>query len=128
MWLFKQSTGQIFHDGTLITKGYAGRDYDDTGKFVGGKNNPVMQNVKGIGPLPVGFYTMQQPHDSDVVGKYAIPLIPDATNEMFNRASFFWHGDKIKAPGTASHGCIVSDPKTRVSAWTSGDHRVQVVI
>lgn len=118
-WTFTQKTGRIEHDGEFVVNGYAGRD--------AGKNNPAMQNVKGIGPLPVGWYTMQPPKDDAVVGKYAIALTPDPTNEMFGRNSFFWHGDSSEHPGFASHGCIVSPHFVRVQAWTSGDYRVQVV-
>lgn len=48
-WIYKQSNGQLFHnhiDGPLIDKGYAGREE--------GKDNPFMQSVAGIGPLPRG--------------------------------------------------------------------------
>ncbi len=118
-WTFEQKTGRYLHNGTYIATGYAGRE--------AGKNNPDMQNVKGIGPLPVGWYTFQTPADSDTVGKYAMRLVPDAANEMFGRNSFFEHGDSISEPGSASHGCIVLPRSVREETWNSGDHRLEVV-
>lgn len=120
MWKFEQASGKLFAaDGSLAGKGYAGRD--------AGKNNPAMQNVEGMGPLPVGFYTINAPYDHPTVGKYAMPLFPDPANAMFRRTSFFMHGDSIAAPGTASHGCIVMPRFVREHVWGSGDHKIRVV-
>lgn len=115
---YRQSTGQLTCP-TFIWFGYAGRGE--------GKNNPSMQNVKGIGPLPVGLYTAQPPADDAVVGKYAMRLIPDPSNEMFGRNSFFLHGDSAEHPGEASHGCIVMPRNVREGFWNSGDHQIQVI-
>ena len=118
-YTFEQATGYwLTPSGELAAEGYAGRD--------AGKNNPDMQNVKGIGPLPRGWYTAQEPHDDAVVGKYAMRLVPDPSNEMFNRNSFFMHGDSNEHPGLASHGCIVMPRAVREAFWISGDHRIQV--
>lgn len=94
-----------------------------------GLNNPLMQTVKFVGPLPVGFYTMGEPINDLRVGEYAIPLIPDLENEMFGRGAFFMHGDEIKEPGAhnASDGCIIQALIIRRAAWSSQDHRLQVV-
>lgn len=126
-WLYKQKTGELSRAGLLVGTDYAGRDYDDAGNFVGGKNNPAMQNVKGIGPLPVGFYTIEPPADDPVVGQFAMRLVPDAANEMFGRASFFMHGDSSEHPGLASHGCIVQVRPVRERVAASGDNRLEVV-
>lgn len=120
MFKYEQATGKLFNNaGQLFGVGYAGRD--------AGKNNPAMQNVKGIGPLPVGFYTILAPYNHPTVGKYAMPLIPDPTNEMFGRNSFFMHGDSEEHPGLASHGCIVQMRTIRGLVWASGDRRIEVV-
>src|ERR1700694_4527629 len=113
MWTFEQSTGLWLNPaGDEVTHGYAGRD--------AGKNNPDMQNVKGIGPLPRGLYTAGAPADDAVVGKYAMRLTPSPANEMFGRTSFFLHGDSMEHPGLASHGCIVLPRALRESFWNSG--------
>jgi hypothetical protein len=121
MWTYQQSTGQLRDEtGQLIWIGYAGRD--------AGKNNPAMQAVKGVGPLPRGLYTAQPPADDPVVGCYAMRLVPDPSNEMYGRCSFFEHGDAREHPGLASHGCIVMPRQVRGQFWQQcGDHRLQVV-
>lgn len=85
-----------------------------------------MQNVKGIGPLPVGKYTIGAPYNHPTVGKYAMPLLPDPANEMFGRNSFFMHGDSVEHPGLASHGCIIQARDIREKVWTSNDHALVV--
>lgn len=118
-YMFEQVTGELLDPtNTIVAQGYAGRD--------AGKNNPDYQNVKGIGPLPRGWYTAQEPHQDAVVGAYAMRLIPDDDNEMYGRASFFMHGDNKEHPGLASHGCIVMPRAVREGFWNSGNHRIQV--
>jgi len=119
-WTFEQATGWwLDPTGEIIFKSaYAGRD--------AGKNNPDMQDVKGVGPLPRGLYRASEPADDSVVGKYAMRLTPSPTNEMYGRNSFFLHGDSQEHPGLASHGCIVLPPALRRMFWESGDHMIQV--
>ena len=128
MTIFKQGTGQLRDAQTyrLIDTGYAGRD--------AGKNNPAMENVKGVGPLPCGNYTgveLRDPHQT--VGSYAIRLEPDNETRARivaygrNPDSFFMHGDSREHPGLASHGCIVMPRPTREWFWMKTDRRVEVV-
>lgn len=119
-WIYEQSTGKMFDpNGVLAGTGYSGSPE--------GKNNSLMQAVHDVGPIPVGWYTLQGPVDSHVHGKYAIPLEPDQLNEMFGRTGFMCHGDSLVNPGGASEGCIIMPHETRVAMWESNDHRLQVV-
>lgn len=120
MWTFNQSTGAIALDGALVTMGYSGHGP--------GKNNPAMQNVKNVGPLPTGLYTINGliNHDPQC-GEYVLLLMPDPTNEMFGREGFRWHGDSIIHPGWASDGCICSARDAREKAWNGLDHRLEVI-
>lgn len=119
-WTFEQATGWwIDPTGNVIFKcAYAGNG--------AGKNNPDMQDVKDVGPLPRGLYTAQAPVTDPKVGKYAMRLTPSATNEMYGRADFFLHGDSVSDPGNASEGCIVLPLALRMKFWVSGDHNIQV--
>lgn len=122
MWTFEQSTGILFDaHGKPIEVGYAGHDE--------GLNNPLMQHVHALGPLPAGYYSMQPPYDHRHVGKYAIYLAPFESNMMFGRSEFFWHGDKIGHIGEriASDGCPIHSRPTRQMAWDSPDHVFHVV-
>lgn len=133
MWIYKQGSGWLNQNTTLVGTGYAGRE--------AGKNNPAMQNVKGIGPLPVGFYVIGSPHDyigtkcstcglvhQNSVGKYALGLNPDSSNNMFGRDSFYMHGDSAEHPGLASHGCIVQQLLIRQKVATSTDKILKVEV
>ena len=85
MWILKQSTGQLY-DNTLklIGTGWAGHG--------AGFNNPTMQNVEGVGPLPCGLYKKGTAINDPKMGPLTIPLIPDENNVMFGRSGFFMHG------------------------------------
>jgi hypothetical protein len=48
MWKYVQSSGaMIAPDGEILRVGYSGRVLD-------GKNNPDMQHVRNVGPIPRG--------------------------------------------------------------------------
>lgn len=122
MWTFEQSTGMIFDaTGKLIEIGYSGHGE--------GFNNPDMQDVPMIGPIPCGLYSMGPLHNQVHVGKDVMQLFPHDANKMFGRSGFFWHGDEIAHPGEhlASDGCPVHSKSTRIDAYRSGDHIFQVV-
>lgn len=125
MWKWDQSEGALYRDGKFVSTGYSGNGR--------GKNNPSLQNVEGVGPLPRGRYKMTEKYDSPNVGPYAIRLecqdncIGDDREQTTGRGSFRIHGDSIKAPGTASHGCIILPRYVRERMWTSGDRDLEVV-
>ncbi len=135
MWTYEQATGKLRDlNGNVVGVGYAGRDFDSVGNFVGGKNNPTKENIENIGPLPVGTYTadrMELVHE--VVGRFAIHLKPDQTTEAKIMAygrqplSFYIHGDSIEHPGASSDGCIVQALSTRRQFWNSGERILLVV-
>jgi type VI secretion system (T6SS) effector TldE1-like protein len=120
MWTFRQATGRIEHDGELVATGYAGMPPL-------GKNNPAMQNVRDIGPLPQGLYTIGDNRDDPKMGHFVMPLRPDPANRMFGRAGFYIHGDSAAHPGAASEGCIVTDLTTRMRIAASADRELTVV-
>lgn len=125
-WKYSQTTGEFRKaDGTLLATGFAGRNVDDQK----GLNNPLLQGVKSIGPLPRGFYDMvawHQQHPS--VGAMAIELKPQPGTDMLGRNSFLIHGLSMMNPLASSHGCIIlGTGDTRLSIWRSGDRVLEVV-
>jgi hypothetical protein len=120
MWIWCSATGALL-DAQRQNKayGYAGRG--------SGVNNPDLQHVKGIGPLPEAVYVIAPPRDSDVTGAYSLPLIPQVGSELYGRSSFAVHGDSHSHPGEASHGCIVLTRAQREKIWASDDHVLRVV-
>lgn len=119
MWTYEQLTGRLLHYGAEVAIGYAGAG--------DGKNNPDMQGVHNVGPLPVGRYTICAPCDTQTHGPYVLRLTPDAKNDMCGRAGFLIHGDSVQHPGTASQGCIIMPRAVRERVWNSGDRDFEVV-
>ena len=120
MWTYDQATGTLTTpDGTPLCAGYSGAEPD-------GKNNPSMQNLPCVGPIPQGTYTIGEPFNSTTHGPFAMPLSPAAANEMFGRSGFLMHGDSLEHPGCASEGCIIMPPDARHAVWASGDGGLKV--
>ena len=117
-WQYAQSSGQLSQDGEAVAVGYSGAGE--------GKNNPDMQAVHDVGPLPVGRYTIGAPCDTMTHGPYVLRLTPDAANDMCGRAGFLIHGDSVVRPGTASEGCIILPRAVRENIWHSGDTELEV--
>jgi len=119
MWVYEQLTGHVSQDGVSKGTGYSG--------FEAGKNNPVMQDDKDVGPIPCGLYTVEPPRNTVEHGPFVLPLTPDPHNTMYNRDGFLCHGDSLRSPGQASRGCIILNRALRDQIWVSGDHQLRVV-
>ncbi len=121
MWIYKQTTGELFNaQHQMVARGYAGKGVH--------KNKHESQHIVGEGPLPVGRYRINAPRTSKKTGPYAMDLTPAAENVMFGRSAFQMHGDSIKAPGTASSGCIIMPRSIRELVWNSKDHELEVIV
>jgi len=118
-WTYEQDTGRLFYDGLCMATGYAGSEE--------GKNNPAMEGVKNVGPLPRGKYMIESPINTRTHGPYVLSLAPNPENQMFGRSHFLIHGDSLVNPGTASEGCIIMPRTVRERIWESGDHDLEVV-
>jgi Protein of unknown function (DUF2778) len=118
-WIYKQSTGELFHDDELIGAGYSGKGDD--------KNNPGAQNVHNQGPIPQGLYQIYKPRDTADHGPFVLPLEPHLENTMFGRGGFLIHGDSTKDPGTASEGCVILARNFRTLISESSDNTLQVI-
>jgi len=116
MFTYDQRTGTMKHDGAVIGSGYSGHDQ--------GINNPVMEAVRSVGPIPRGFYHIGPAYDAPGLGPRVMPLTP-VSHDALGRSGFFIHGDSKK--GNASHGCIVIARVTRTMIAASGDHDLTVI-
>ncbi len=124
MWVYCQQTGELFDErGVLIATGYAG---GNCGANPAGINNPLMQSQRCIGPIPIGTYTVGIPLPNGKLGPFALPLIPDGTNEMFGRSAFFMHGDTSALNQSASEGCIIM-PRAVREKFHASNERLRVV-
>ena len=119
MWIYHQSTGELYHDNSFEGGGYSGHGE--------GVNNPAMQNVRMVGPIPVGLYVFGPFGDNPPMGPISSHLIPDPANVMFGRSGFLMHGDNSLDNESGSEGCIVMGRAIRQAVADSGDRSLTVV-
>lgn len=119
MFIFQIFQGLVIKDTKLFAHAYSGRE--------DGKNNPAMVQVRNVGPIPPGLYAIEgPPFDSATHGPFCMRLRPKDGTNTFGRDGFMVHGDSIKRPGDASHGCIVMARWAREALWASGDRTLRV--
>lgn len=122
MWIWCSATGALLDMRRKCQSyGYAGKN--------SGINNPSLEHVPNVGPIPQGLYTIQEPiAQHPELGPYVLRLVPHESNVMYGRSAFCIHGDrKSGLPKSASEGCIILGPMTRREIWESGDHDLRVV-
>jgi RHS repeat-associated protein len=128
-WQYSQSTGQLtyINNQTEASK-QVGIGYSGNGP---GLNNPDMQNVLNIGPIPAGTYKIGPQQDyirNDGTTLYgAMTLTPQTGTNTFGRAGFLFHGDNDTGNQTASEGCPVLSRPIRNQIGNSGDPILRVV-
>lgn len=115
-WCFNVVAG-LLEDAT----GLAVPAYSGTGE---GRDNPSLEAVPNVGPIPKGRYGIGEAHFSPHTGPISINLTPDG-HDAHGRTNFRIHGDSENHD--ASHGCIVTDPKTRGAIRDSDDKILDVV-
>jgi len=119
-WTYAQKTGELQQDGKPVATGYSGAGP--------GKNNPAMQTVHNVGPIPQGDWTIAGPPVKTAEhGPYVLTLKPSADTATFGRSGFLMHGDSKESPGCASQGCVVLPRLVREEVWQSGDRNLEVV-
>lgn len=118
-YTYERATGKWTQLDKLLGYGYSGNGE--------GLNNPEMSNVKSIGPLPKGWYTIGIAYHNKTKGELTMNLTPDKDNEMYGRAYFELHGDNKLMNRTASDGCIVLARMLRDLISRSKIVRLQVI-
>lgn len=116
-WKYSQRTGRLSLGNIHIATGYSGN-----GK---GRNNPDMQHVRGVGPIPRGMYTISMPYKHPRLGPSVMNLDPMEGTDTLGRSLFRIHGNNIS--NNASNGCIVMGPAVRKAIAESGDSQLEVV-
>jgi hypothetical protein len=121
-WRYNSRTGELTHDGVYVASGYAGHG--------SGVNNPSMQGVNSVGPIPTGTYRIERQQDN-VTGsglrlRASMRLTPVPSNSMHGRAGFLIHGDNGRRNRSASEGCMIFDRDVRDQIGRSGDSELVV--
>lgn len=96
MLTFNSATGETILDGSFEGYGYSGAGP--------GRNNPEMEDIPTVGPIPRGKYMIGTPYYSEKCGPICFPLTP-VGHTAYGRTHFRIHGDN-KA-NDASTGCII---------------------
>jgi len=121
MWRYEQGTGRLYSPhGDLYGEGYSGHGE--------GVNNPTLERLPKVGPIPRGLYEIGASHTDEERGPLVMGLTPIPDTNTFGRAGFLIHGDLVRAPGKelASEGCIVLGPLVRKLLAGTCDRILQV--
>ena len=119
MWIYSQSSGELWSPYfKIIASGYSG--YEE------GKNNPAMEGVKSVGPIPKGQWVIGEPYNSERIGPFSLPLYPNG-HDSLGRDHFRIHGDSSSSPGKASRGCVIFNRDIRGKIHLSNDRDFIVV-
>ena len=116
MWQFNTLTGEFRKGSVIKGHGYSG--------FGVGKNNPAMEGVEGVGPIPRGRYKIGPAYKDAHLGPIVMHVDP-VGHSALGRTLFRIHGDN--ATGTASHGCIILNHDLREEVSLSEDRELWVV-
>lgn len=123
MWTYVQRTGNLYRNGALMAQGYSG--------YLEGRNNPTIEAVANVGPIPVDTYRIGRAFTHRDAGPVTLRLTPldgKAGGAGVNRAGFLIHGDN--RTGDASRGCIILPRvmRTRIDmAVAAGDDQLEVI-
>jgi RHS repeat-associated protein len=130
-WVIHQGTGQIQHvdaNGNVTDTGTGYAGHGD------GLNNPAMQGVPNIGPLPQGSYTIEPQRDNVTGSGTSLPgsmrLDPNPGTDMHGRAGFLIHGPHENDRQDSSNGCPVANRGIRNQIGqgvAGGDNQLRVV-
>jgi hypothetical protein len=120
MWSYDQKTGRLTDPlCKFVGFGYSGRG--------AGLNNPAMQAIPMVGPIPQGVWEIGEFFD-DLSGKGPIVahLTPMFESEAFGRSGFMIHGDNAEMNHTASEGCVILSRVLRQMIQSSQDRTLLV--
>lgn len=125
VWGWDQSTGELLYpNGVMIAHGYSG---GDCGRRPDGVNNPELEQVADVGPIPVGEYAVGAFFD-DLGGKgpMVCRLTPVNGTETYGRSGFMIHGDNAAMNQSASEGCVILPKVVREAIAASGEALLRV--
>jgi hypothetical protein len=117
MWTYSQGTGILSH-GEPLGKGYSGHGQ--------GLNNPKLEMVHNLGPIPKGVWEIGTFFDDKHLGVIIAALKP-TDQDVFGRSGFYIHGDNKRMNFTASDGCIILSKPLRQLIRDSKEKHIAVI-
>jgi len=121
MFRYQQSPPAMFRDGKRLV------DFVLYSGHAEGLDNPAMEAVRMIGPIPRGRWRIVQWDDHHGRLGPIVAILEPVDHDAHGRTAFRIHGDTMLANFTASDGCIVADHNLRVAMRASGDMDLEVV-
>jgi hypothetical protein len=118
IWIYEQESGKLFCRGEHVASGYSG--------FAEGRNNPAMEHVRFIGPIPRGTYRIGYEEQTGAYGPVALPLTPCEGTMAHGRRMFMIRSDSRHLPGTAPHCPLVLPQDIRMVLAASIDRILEV--
>ena len=113
--------------GRLVCTNESGRTVVDETGYAGtgaGRNNPAMENVQNVGPIPQGNYSVGTGHAGGHTGPQTLNVDPVAGTNTHGRTAFRIHGNNRR--NDASQGCIIMSRGTRDTISNAGGARLRV--
>lgn len=130
MLVYQQKTGRILRRAWSQWRTPIGTLIGEAGSGCGeGYNNPALDHVKDVGPIPCGLYGIGAFFDDPgKMGPMVARLIPIG-HDAKGRTGFAIHGRNANADLTDdSNGCIVADREIRNAIRNSGDNVLLVEV
>lgn len=117
MLQYNSTTGEIRLDEHFEGYGYSGHGE--------GRNNPELEHVRKVGPIPRGDYLISKWFD-DIGGKGPIVFnLTPIEHNAHGRTGFMIHGDNVNHD--ASLGCIIAGRLIRLAIKNDDETRLRVV-
>lgn len=111
MWKYEQRSGALWRPtGGLLVKAYSGHGP--------GLNNPELEAVPDVGPIPKGLWEIGLAFTHDRAGPVTMRLQMQS-GALHGRSGFLIHGDNAKGDRSASNGCIVAPRWARLEISAS---------
>jgi RHS repeat-associated protein len=124
LWVYQQSTGNLYHIDVSGHANFEGTGYSGHGT---GRNNPSMEKMANVGPIPQGTWNIGPSYTSPKTGPVTMNLDPCPNTRTYGRDYFRIHGDNPRHPGRSSEGCIVLPPSVRRRIAESSDRDLLVI-
>ena len=109
----------------VVGLGYAGA--------TAGLNNPEMEHVRNVGPIPQGTYFLRETRHPRFRAP-AFECVPTHSTaeklKRYGRSGFWVHGDNPGVNFSASSGCIVLNRTARLELgkWLKRGHTILTVV
>lgn len=124
MWTFNITAHALDKDKIIVDRDVY------SGAWPKGFNDPSLQSVIDVGPIPCGFWDICGPPITTTEhGPYVLRLEPWPGTETYGRVGFLMHGKPLPPADirSGSKGCICAGPDTRRRVYQSGDTKLLVI-